>query len=146
MASETAERYAALMSAPTRATGSLDGEGETPLLTSAVIRALATALLALAAAGAVSSARRAWTQRIAPIEQRIDPNLADAPTLRLLRGIGPALASRIIEERERSGPFRSADELRRVRGLGPRTIRRLRPTLRFSARFAGESADSLTRP
>jgi competence protein ComEA len=54
----------------------------------------------------------------------IDPNLADAPTLETLPGIGPARAAAILRERERA-PFASAQELARVRGIGPRTLERL---------------------
>lgn len=50
---------------------------------------------------------------------RIDVNRASAAELALLPGIGPALAARIVEERERNGPFVSLDDLVRVRGIGP---------------------------
>lgn len=57
---------------------------------------------------------------------RVNINRADSLELRDLPGIGPALARRIIEERER-GAFRSVDELTRVSGIGPATLARLRP-------------------
>jgi competence ComEA-like helix-hairpin-helix protein len=47
----------------------------------------------------------------------IDPNTATAAELARLPGVGPALAARIIAERER-GPFATLDDLRRVRGIG----------------------------
>lgn len=50
---------------------------------------------------------------------RIDLNTASAAELDALRGIGPALAQRIVESREQEGPFRSVDEVTRVRGIGP---------------------------
>lgn len=50
----------------------------------------------------------------------IDLNTADAAMLRLLPGIGPALAGRIVEDREANGPFASVEDLQRVRGIGPR--------------------------
>lgn len=53
---------------------------------------------------------------------RIDLNTATAAELQLLKGIGPTLAARIIEDRETNGPFESVDALDRVRGIGPRTI------------------------
>ncbi len=57
----------------------------------------------------------------------VDLNRASAEELQLLPRIGPTLAARIVEERERGGPFRSVAELARVRGIGPRTVERLAP-------------------
>lgn|SRR5690606_33556132 len=57
----------------------------------------------------------------------INLNTATAAELDLLPGIGPALAQRIVEDREKRGPFKSIDNLDRVRGIGPETIRRIRP-------------------
>ena len=67
----------------------------------------------------------------------IDLDRAQAADLELLPGIGPQLAARIVEHRERHGPFRSLDALMEVRGIGPRTIERLRPVLRVGAPDAG---------
>ena len=57
----------------------------------------------------------------------IDLNRASAAELEALPRVGPALARRIVDDREANGPFRSIDELDRVRGIGPRTIELLRP-------------------
>jgi competence protein ComEA len=59
----------------------------------------------------------------------IDPNRADEAELRALPGIGPALAKRIVEFRRAEGPFGAVEDLRRVRGIGPRTVARLRDRL-----------------
>lgn len=56
----------------------------------------------------------------------MDLNAATAEDLELLPRIGPALASRIVSYREAHGPFERVDDLRRVRGIGPRTIEGLR--------------------
>lgn len=61
-----------------------------------------------------------------PLTAPIDVNQATATELRRLPGIGPALSQRIIETREER-PFRSVDDLRRVRGIGVKTLERLRP-------------------
>ena len=58
---------------------------------------------------------------------RIDVNSAEEAQLDLLPGIGPRLATRIVEERRAQGSFASLDELMRVAGLGPRLVERLRP-------------------
>ena len=53
-------------------------------------------------------------------------NRATAAQLMQLPGIGKTLAARIIEAR-RGQPFRRVDELRRVKGIGAKTLERLRP-------------------
>lgn len=58
--------------------------------------------------------------------RRIDLNEATLEELQALPGIGPGLARRLVEDRERNGPFRSVDDLQRVRGIGPTRIGALR--------------------
>src|SRR5271157_3818363 len=59
----------------------------------------------------------------------IDPNTAPAGVLGVLPHVGPKMVRRLIEQRE-CRPFESAADLRRrVRGLGPATMRRWRPHL-----------------
>lgn len=59
-------------------------------------------------------------------DQRLDLNRASASNLIGLPGIGPKLAQRIVEYRSRKKGFRSVDRLLRVRGIGPKTLARLR--------------------
>ena len=56
----------------------------------------------------------------------INVNTASADELRQLPGIGPTLSARIIQAREQR-PFQSVDELRRVKGVGAKTLNELRP-------------------
>jgi len=56
----------------------------------------------------------------------IDLNSATAKELSLLPGVGPVLATRIVENRQREGPFRSVEDLARVNGIGPRKLDQLR--------------------
>ncbi|MCW5769839.1 MAG: helix-hairpin-helix domain-containing protein, partial [Phycisphaeraceae bacterium] len=60
------------------------------------------------------------------IDGRLDLNRADLAQLELLPGVGPATAARIVAYREQIGGFRTVDELSGVRGIGPRTMERLR--------------------
>lgn len=59
--------------------------------------------------------------------RRLDLNQADATALEALDGIGPSLARAIVADRARLGPFRSIEDLDRVRGIGPSRIAKLRP-------------------
>jgi len=61
---------------------------------------------------------------------KLDLNRADAAELEDLPGIGPALASRIVDSRVREGPFMRAEDLLRVPGIGPATLKRLQPLIR----------------
>lgn len=62
---------------------------------------------------------------------RLNINAATAAELELLPRIGPTLAARIIEFREREGRIRSLSHLMEVRGIGERTIEQLEPYIRF---------------
>jgi competence ComEA-like helix-hairpin-helix protein len=70
---------------------------------------------------------------------KMDLNSASCRDLELLPGIGPALASRIVDFRKRNGPFRSVNELVRVRGIGPKTLERVEPMLRLDTKTGRSS-------
>jgi competence ComEA-like helix-hairpin-helix protein len=61
-----------------------------------------------------------------PDEGPVDINRASAAELAQLPGVGPALAQRILDERQRRGPFESLEALRRVAGIGPKKLAALR--------------------
>jgi competence protein ComEA len=61
-----------------------------------------------------------------PPGERISINRASAAELQRLPGIGPKRAQQIIEERQKR-PFTDIEELRRVSGIGPTTMDKLRP-------------------
>jgi comEA protein len=61
----------------------------------------------------------------------ISLNRAGKADLEALPGIGPVMAGRILEDRRERGRFRSVDDLMRVRGVGPKTLEKIRPYLRI---------------
>jgi competence protein ComEA len=67
-----------------------------------------------------------------PPGAKIDLNTASRDELQKLPGVGPTLSARIVEARHER-PFRSVDELRRVKGIGVKTLERVRPHV-----FVGE--------
>ena len=73
-----------------------------------------------------TAAREAVPPAGAPDPRPLDLNRATGAQLARLPGVGPGLAQRIIEERERQGRFDSPDALRRILGLGPKKLAMLR--------------------
>ena len=59
----------------------------------------------------------------------VNLNTASAAELILLPGVGDAKASRIVAYRTRRGAFRRIRDLRRVKGFGYKSVKKLRPYL-----------------
>jgi hypothetical protein len=76
----------------------------------------------------------------------VDVDRATESELEALPRIGPALARRIVEDRESRGPFGSLDGFQRVRGVGPAMAAALSASVTFSGTprpsFAGGSRAS----
>lgn len=66
------------------------------------------------------------TMSQSPKQIRININTAPASELETLPGIGKGLAERIIEQREKFGPFRRPEHLIIVRGISDKRFRALR--------------------
>jgi competence protein ComEA len=62
----------------------------------------------------------------------VNINTASLEELQLLPRIGPALAARIVEFRDTSGPFRSVEEIVAVKGIGEAAFKRLEPYITTS--------------
>jgi len=71
----------------------------------------------------------------------IDLDTASASAIEALPWVGPALAGRIVESRERCGPFGSMEELTRVYGIGEGMAKRLAPHVTFSTPSRPMDAD-----
>jgi competence protein ComEA len=60
---------------------------------------------------------------------KLNLNTATIDELMLLPGIGPAKAERVVAWRSKHGPFRRVADLRKVKGFGYKTLRKLLPNL-----------------
>jgi competence protein ComEA len=63
-------------------------------------------------------------------EERIDINTASVEELRRLPGVGPAIASRIVEHRRKHGPFKRPQDVIIVRGMSAKLYRRIAHLIR----------------
>jgi len=52
----------------------------------------------------------------------VNINSADVQTLAALKGIGPAKSAAIVADRDANGPFKSVEDLLRVKGIGEKTV------------------------
>jgi competence protein ComEA len=102
-------------------------------MTHRITQLLSAALLALL----VFAGQRAHAEG-API----NINTATAAQLATLKGIGPAKAQAIIDHREKSGQFKSVDDLRLVRGIGDKMLEQLRPQVTVDAKDTEHAAAS----
>jgi competence protein ComEA len=82
----------------------------------AVLLALAAGALPLHAADAKGDPKRT-----------VNVNNADVAQLALLPRVGASVAERIVEYRKKNGPFKTAEDLMLVRGIGEKTFQLLRP-------------------
>ncbi|HXJ20992.1 MAG TPA: helix-hairpin-helix domain-containing protein [Polyangia bacterium] len=89
----------------------------------------ATPLLCHCAVAILLSGGRAWAAKA--IDGVVNLNTAPAGVLSLLPGVGPSKAAAIVVYRARR-PFRTVDELVRIKGIGRKMVRRLRPHLAVS--------------
>ena len=60
---------------------------------------------------------------------KVDVNRAAWHELAQLPDIGEVTARKIVASRKSQGPFADPDDLQRVRGIGPKTVERIRPYL-----------------
>ena len=89
------------------------------------------AILLLAVAALVllpGTARGAAAQAPAPSE-KVNINTAGVDELVALPGIGKSYAERIVEYRQKNGPFKKVEDILNVRGIGEKTFERIRDRL-----------------
>lgn len=100
---------------------------------SRMIRPLRVAIAAIAltcfAMGSVAYAE----QTADPKRALVNINKAEAAELTSLPGIGEKKAQAIIDYRKANGPFKKIDDLQNVKGIGAKTLAKLRPLVTLAA-------------
>lgn len=89
---------------------------------------LATVLVLAIAALAVAPGEARGASSPAPAE-KVNLNTAGVDELVTLPGIGKAYAERIVEYRQKNGPFKKVEDILNVRGIGEKTFDRIKDRL-----------------
>ena len=63
------------------------------------------------------------------VSGRLNLNTATVDQLMLLPGVGPSKAERVVAWRGKHGPFKRVQDLRKVKGFGYKTLKKLEPFL-----------------
>ena len=63
-------------------------------------------------------------------DDALDLNRATAQDLTQLPGVGEVIARRIIDFREEHGPFKRVEDLMKVKGIGEKSLEKIRPYVR----------------
>jgi competence protein ComEA len=93
--------------------------------TAATLQAMALSVLFASAAYAADS---------------VDINTADAKTIdRVLVNIGPSKAEAIVAHREANGPYKSLEQLAKVKGIGLKTVEKNRDRIQLGASAKGSA-------
>ena len=87
-----------------------------------------------AAVQAQGTSTVAQDSRTAPLNL----NVATAAELERLPGVGPAMAARIVEYRQKNGPFKKIEDLMNVKGIGEKTFLNLKPMITVTPAKATE--------
>lgn len=70
-----------------------------------------------------------WLLMIGTALAQVNINTATKDQLDGLKGIGPVKAQAIIDYRTKNGPFKTVDDLEKVNGVGPATMKDLRANI-----------------
>ena len=63
----------------------------------------------------------------------VNLNAATVAELQKLPGIGPAMAARIVDYRQKSGGFKKVEELMNIQGIGETSFLKLKPLVSVAA-------------
>ena len=96
---------------------------------------LSIVLLLLGVSGIAAGAKKK------PPEKPINLNTATAEELQQVPGIGPATAAKILQMRKSYGAFKSVDDLKAIKGIGPKRLEKMRKYL-----TVGKTAAAKTGP
>ncbi len=83
-----------------------------------------------------------WLLMIGAAFAQVNINTATKEQLDGLKGIGPTKAQAIIDYRTKNGPFKTVDDLEKVNGIGPATLKDIRSSVAVSGATVEKKADT----
>jgi comEA protein len=98
----------------------------------AVVAAVALGSVSPSEAAPAAGRRPAASDSQPAVEIVVDINKATEADLVTVPGIGKSLAQRIVEFRQKNGPFNAVDDLLKIQGIGEKSLEKMRPYLTCS--------------
>ena len=108
-----------------------------------MMRILMAAILGVAVSAAAASAQskstpKAATAATATAAAPVNLNTATAEQLATIPGVGPKMAERIIDYRQKNGGFKKVEDLMNVSGVGEKSFLKMKPLITVAATKTGQ--------
>jgi competence protein ComEA len=109
-----------------------------------ITRILMAAIVGIAVSAAAASAQnKATTPRAAATVTAtatapVNLNTATAEQLATIPGVGPRMAERIIDYRQKNGGFKKVEDLMNVSGVGEKSFLKMKPLITVTAPKTGQ--------
>ena len=97
-------------------------------------------LVAAAPQASIAQTPHGGSAKAAATTGIVNINTASAAELEALPGVGAKTAARIVEYRQKNGPFKKIEELMNVRGVGEKNFLKLKPQITVTAKAEGAAA------
>jgi len=109
-----------------------------------ITRILMAAILGIAVSAAAASAQnkattpQAGATTTATATAPVNLNTATAEQLATIPGVGPKMAERIIDYRQKNGGFKKIEDLMNVSGVGEKSFLKMKPLITVTAPKGGQ--------
>jgi len=109
-----------------------------------ITRILIAAILGIAVSAAAASAQnnattpKAGATATATATAPVNLNTATAEQLATIPGVGPKMAERIIDYRQKNGGFKKVEDLMNVSGVGEKSFLKMKPLITVTAPKGGQ--------